>query len=75
MEKFPELCRRLYAAVSSGDYEAIDQLGVPNFTEHESDGIRPILKKRIPDKIWLEGHFDSHTGATPWISNNLRLAT
>jgi ketosteroid isomerase-like protein len=29
------LCRRLYAAVSSGDFDAIDQLVAPNFVEHE----------------------------------------
>jgi steroid delta-isomerase-like uncharacterized protein len=29
------LCRRLYAAVSSGDFDAIDQIVAPNFVEHE----------------------------------------
>jgi steroid delta-isomerase-like uncharacterized protein len=30
-----ELCRRLYAAVSTGDFDALDQLIAPNFIEHE----------------------------------------
>jgi steroid delta-isomerase-like uncharacterized protein len=34
IEENKELCRRLYAAVSTGDYDAIDQLVVPNFIEH-----------------------------------------
>lgn len=35
IEQNKELCRRLYVAVSSGDFGAIDQLVAPNFIEHE----------------------------------------
>ena len=34
-EQNKELCRRLYAAVSTGDFDALDQLVAPNFIEHE----------------------------------------
>ncbi len=33
-EQNKELCRRLYAAVSTGDYDVIDQIVVPHFVEH-----------------------------------------
>ncbi len=41
-DQMKELCRRFYAAISSGDFDALDQIVAPNFVEHE------MLDPRMP---------------------------
>lgn len=41
-EQNKELCRRFFAAISSGDFAALDQILSPNFVEHE------LLPPQIP---------------------------
>jgi len=62
-EQTKELCRRLYAAVSSGDFDAIDQVVSPNFVEHETvdpglpagrEGMKALFKtvrQAMPDMV------------------------
>lgn len=63
IEQNKELCRRLYAAVSSGDFSAIDQLVAPNFIEHEEvapgmpagrEGMKALfrmVRQAMPDMV------------------------
>jgi steroid delta-isomerase-like uncharacterized protein len=60
-EQNKELCRRLYAAINSGDFDAIDQIVAANFTEHETmdprlpagrEGVKALfrmLRQAMPD--------------------------
>jgi steroid delta-isomerase-like uncharacterized protein len=62
-EENKELCRRLYTAVSTGDYDAIDQLVVPNFIEHTMvapgmpagrEGLKALfrmIRQAMPDMV------------------------
>ena len=62
-EQTKELCRRLYATVSSGDFGAIDQLVSPNFVEHEMvdpslpagrEGLKALfrtVRQAMPDMV------------------------
>jgi steroid delta-isomerase-like uncharacterized protein len=63
VEQNKELCRRLYAAVSTGDYDALDQLVVANFVEHEMvapgmptgrEGLKALfrmIRQAMPDMV------------------------
>lgn len=63
IEQNKELCRRLYAAVSTGDDDAIDQLVVPNFIEHTMvapgmpagrEGLKALfrmIRRAMPDMV------------------------
>jgi steroid delta-isomerase-like uncharacterized protein len=63
VEQNKELCRRLYAAVSSGNYDAIDQLVAANFVEHETvapgmpegrEGLKALfrmIRQAMPDMV------------------------
>ncbi len=62
-EQNKELCRRLYAAVSTGDYDVIDQLVVPDFVEHTMvapgmpegrEGLKALfrmIRQAMPDMV------------------------
>ncbi len=62
-EQNKALCRRLYAAVSSGDFDVLDQIVVPNFVEHEMvapgmpagrDGLKALfrmVRQAMPDMV------------------------
>ncbi len=62
-EQNKELCYRLYAAVSTGDYDAIDRLVVPNFVEHTvvapgmpagREGLKALfrmIRQAMPDMV------------------------
>ena len=64
-EQNKELCTRLYAAVSTGDYDAIDQLVVPNFVEHTMvapgmpegrEGLKDLfrmIRQAMPDMVMI----------------------
>jgi steroid delta-isomerase-like uncharacterized protein len=64
-EQNKELCHRLYAAVSTGDYDAIDQLVVPNFVEHTMvapgmpagrEGLKDLfrmIRQAMPDMVMI----------------------
>lgn len=63
IEQNKELCRRLYAAVSSGDFDIFDQVVAPNFVEHEAldprlpagrEGVKAFfetIRQAMPDMV------------------------
>ena len=62
-EQNKDLTRRLYAAVSSGDFDVLDQIVSPNFIEHEMvdpgipagrEGLKALFKmvrQAMPDMV------------------------
>ena len=62
-EQNKELCRRLYTAVSTGDYDVLDQIVVPNFVENEMvapgmpagrEGLKTLfrmIRQAMPDMV------------------------
>ena len=63
IEQNKALCHRLYAAVSSGDFDVLDQIVVPNFVEHETvapgmpagrEGLKVLfrmIRQAMPDMV------------------------
>ncbi len=62
-EQNKELCRRFYAAVSSGDFDALDQIVAPDFVEHAMvdprlpagrEGVKALFqlaRRAMPDMV------------------------